>query len=38
MDQALGRAQFSVATALDGPSSGNFIAIGALDGDGRTTS
>ena len=29
------RGQFSVATALDGPSSGNFIAIGDLDGDGR---
>jgi hypothetical protein len=29
------RGQFSVGTALDGPLSGNFIAIGDLDGDGR---
>jgi hypothetical protein len=29
------RGQFSVGQVLDGPSSGNFIAIGDLDHDGR---
>lgn len=29
------RGQFSVGAALDGPPSGNFIAIGDVDGDGR---
>ena len=31
----MNRGQFSVGSALDGPASGSFIAIGDLDGDGR---
>jgi len=35
LQSATNRGQFSVGTAVDGPSSGNFIAIGDLDRDGR---
>ena len=35
LQSATNRGQFSVGTALDGPLSGNFIAIGDLDHDGH---
>ena len=35
LQSPMSRGQFSVGSALDGPASGNFIAIGDLDGDGR---
>lgn len=35
LQSATSRGQFSSGAALDGPLSGNFIAIGDVDGDGR---